>query len=132
MNLLNGLNIDERFTRTDSAGTRYFLEDGIGSTVALADASATLQTQYTYEAFGKATSSGAASTNPCRFTGREDDGTGVYYYRARYYNTTLQRFISEDPLGLRGGDANLYKYVGDDPIDFTDPFGLGRPVLSGI
>ena len=47
-------------------------------------------------------------------------------YRARYYNATLQRFISEDPLEFGGGQTNLYGYVGDDPIDFTDPLGLHR------
>ena len=47
-------------------------------------------------------------------------------YRARYYNATLQRFISEDPIGFQGGQANLYAYAGDDPIDFIDPFGLDK------
>jgi hypothetical protein len=45
-------------------------------------------------------------------------------YRARYYNATLQRFISEDPIGLKGGDANFYAYVGNDPVQLTDPLGL--------
>jgi RHS repeat-associated protein len=57
-------------------------------------------------------------------TGREHDGPTGHYYRARYYHPTLQRFISEDPLGLMGGDANLYAYVFNSPIIFTDPFGL--------
>ena len=39
-------------------------------------------------------------TNPFQYTGRENDATGLYYYRARYYSPTLRRFISEDPLGL--------------------------------
>src|ERR1700730_6884450 len=43
---------------------------------------------------------------------------------ARYYNPALGRFISEDPIGFAGGQANLYAYVGNDPVDFTDPFGL--------
>jgi RHS repeat-associated protein len=47
-------------------------------------------------------------------------------YRARYYHPALQRFISEDPSGFNGGDANLYAYVRNDPIDLIDPFGL-RP-----
>jgi uncharacterized protein RhaS with RHS repeats len=45
-------------------------------------------------------------------------------YRARYYNATLQRFISEDPIGFGGGDINLYAYVYDDPIGLKDPYGL--------
>jgi len=66
------------------------------------------------------------NTNPVQYTGRENDATGLHYYRARYYNATLGRFISEDPIGFLGGQANLYAYVGDDPIDFIDPLGLKR------
>lgn len=46
-----------------------------------------------------------------------------YYYRARYYSPTLQRFISEDPIGFRGG-INKYAYVGNSPIIHRDPEGL--------
>ena len=52
--------------------------------------------------------------------------SSLYYDRARYYNATMQRFISEDPLGLGGGDMNFHAYVGNDSLDFTDPFGLRR------
>jgi hypothetical protein len=47
-------------------------------------------------------------------------------YRARYYNATLQRFISEDPLELSGGDANFYVYDGNDPVDYIDPSGTDK------
>jgi hypothetical protein len=47
----------------------------------------------------------------------------LYYYRARYYDATIGRFTSEDPLGLSAGDANLYRYVGNSPLNFTDPTG---------
>ncbi|WP_287130278.1 RHS repeat-associated core domain-containing protein [Candidatus Cyanaurora vandensis] len=72
----------------------------------------------------------AASTNNLTFTGREDDGTGVLYYRARYYSPRLQRFISEDPLGFGGGDSNLYRYAGNSPNVETDPLGLYGEVTS--
>lgn len=58
-----------------------------------------------------------------QFTGRENDGTGLYYYRARYFSPTLQRFISEDPIKFAGG-LNLYSYVENNPIMDSDPFGL--------
>lgn len=58
-----------------------------------------------------------------QFTGRENDGTGLHYYRARYYDPTFGRFVSEDPLGFRAG-PNFYAYVGNDPINRIDPFGL--------
>jgi RHS repeat-associated protein len=122
-NLLTGLGIDEIFTRTDAAGARSFLTDGLGSTLALTDAFGVVQSQYTYEPFGKTTATGAASTNAFTYTGREDDGTGLYYYRARYYHPALQRFISEDPIGFHGGDVNLYGYVFNDPVNLVDPTG---------
>ncbi len=143
-NTLAGLGVDEYFTRTDSAGTRAFLTDALGSTVALTDPAGAVQTQYTYEGFGATTTSGPTSTNPFQYTGRENDGTGLYYYRARYYLPSVERFLSEDPiLAVRclqqtfpdlaprfspkpkaSGPLNAYAYVGNNPIGFTDPSGL--------
>ncbi len=125
-NLLTGLGIDQVFSRTDAAGETSFLTDALGSTIALADTSGVIQTSYTYEPFGAATSTGASSTNRFQFTGRENDGaSGLYFYRARYYGPTFGRFISEDPLGFPGGpDANLFAYVGNNPVSLIDPFGL--------
>jgi len=65
-----------------------------------------------------------STTNSQNYTGRETDGTGLHYYRARYYHTDLQRFISEDPIGFDGGAANLYAYVFNSPMAFVDPLGL--------
>jgi RHS repeat-associated protein len=53
-----------------------------------------------------------------------ETGTGPYYYRARYYDQSLGRFISEDPLGFDGGDVNFYQYAGGQPINVVDPSGL--------
>jgi RHS repeat-associated protein len=91
------------------------LADGLGSTLALTDNTGTVQTEYTYEPFGTTMVNGAASTNPFQYTGRENDGTGLYYYRARYYHPELQRFTSQDPIGFGGEDINLYTYVRNDP-----------------
>ncbi|MDH5641086.1 MAG: RHS repeat-associated core domain-containing protein [Nitrospira sp.] len=123
-NLLTGLGIDEFFTRTDGGGSRALLTDALGSTVALGDGTGSLVTQYTYEPFGYTTQTGAASTNSFKYTGREDDGSGLYYYRARYYHLRLQRFISEDPIGFRGRQMNLYGYVRNAPTVYIDPYGL--------
>lgn len=122
-NLLTGLGIDEYFTRTDGSGRRTLLGDALGSTLALTDDAGTVQTQYIYEPFGTTTVTGQATSNPFQYTGRENDGTGLYYYRARYYSPTRHRFIAEDPLEFEGGDANLYAYVWNAPLDFIDPFG---------
>jgi RHS repeat-associated protein len=120
--MLTGLNMDEFFQRTDSNGAQDFLTDAVGSTLAFADAGGTIDTTYTYEPFGSTTISGA-STNPYQFTGRENDGTGLYFYRARYYSPLFQRFISQDPIGFGGAAINLYGYVTEDPIELTDPSG---------
>jgi RHS repeat-associated protein len=124
VNLLTGLGIDEYLTRTTGSGTEYFLSEALGSTVALADGSGAVATEYSYEPFGTATASGTSSGNELGYTAREDDGAGVYYYRARYYHPGLQRFISEDPIDWAGGDTNLYAYVTSDPVNMVDPLGL--------
>lgn len=87
-----------------------------------------MQSQYTYELFGKTTATGVASTKASTYTGQEDDGTGLYYCRARYYDPALQRFISENPIGFEGDDQNLYAYVTNDPLNYVDPEGWGRGV----
>ena len=129
-NLLTG-DLDEYFQRTDSAGARSFLTDALGSTAALADSTGTVQTSYTFDPFGNTTTTGAVTTNSFAYTGRELDATGLYFYRARYYSPTLQRFVSEDPVGFLGG-ANLYRYVSNRPTDLTDPHGLLTPVDTAI
>jgi RHS repeat-associated protein len=122
-NLLSG-GIDEVFTRTDSSGTANFLRDALGSTLALTSSSATSLAQYTYEPFGNTFVTSGSSTNSYEYTGRENDGTGIYFYRGRYYNPTFQRFMSEDPIGFAGGDSNLYAYVRNNPLNLRDSLGL--------
>jgi RHS repeat-associated protein len=130
-NLLTGLNIDEYFTRTASGTTSTLLADALGSTIGLVGSAGSIATSYTYQPFGAATTGGAANTNPYQFTGRENDGTGLYFYRARYYSPTFQRFIGQDPIDFRGGDPNLYGYVWEDPTNWLDPDGLWGIGLIG-
>ncbi len=70
-------------------------------------------------------------TNPYQFTGRENDGTGLYFYRARYYSPTLQRFVAEDPISLGEGHTNLYGYVGENPVGKNDPTGQQAAAVGG-
>lgn len=122
-NLLTGLAVDEYFQRTDSNGALHLLTDALGSTVAALGADGKAIVQYTYEPFGN--TSPAGSSNSYQYTGRENDGTGLYFYRARYYNPLLGRFISEDPV-RPDGTPNFYAYVGNDPVNFIDPFGADK------
>lgn len=101
------------------------LTDALGSILALTDSTGAVQTEYTYEPFGKATVTGSANTSSYLYTGRESDGTGLVYYRSRYYHPELQRFISEDawkPARMKG--KNLYAYVKNNPLRYTDPLGF--------
>jgi RHS repeat-associated protein len=124
-NILGGLEVDEIFSRSDisTAGTSHFISDALGSAIALTDPAANIQADYTYEPFGKTQINGAATTNAFQFTGRENDGNDMYYYRARYYHPSLQRFISEDPLRFAGGDLNLFAYARNSTPNLRDPSG---------
>ncbi|MDP9179776.1 MAG: RHS repeat-associated core domain-containing protein, partial [Gemmatimonadota bacterium] len=75
-----------------------------------------------YDSFGNQTTS---FSTRYKYTGREyDTFSGFYYYRARWYDGNLGRFVSEDPIGFRGGDVNLYGYVKNRPLRHRDPRGL--------
>lgn len=103
--ILTGAGIDERFARDDVGGRTYFLTDALGSTAALTDDDGDVTQQYAYDPYGNVTLSNPLSVlnNPYQYTGRENDGTGLNYYRARYYSPGMSRFVSEDPIGLAGG-----------------------------
>jgi RHS repeat-associated protein len=104
------------------------LADHQGSIRQIVDNTGSLLNQITYDSYGNITN----QTNPSvtfrfGYTGREWDGeTGQYYYRARYYDARVGRFLSTDPIGFTAGDANLYRYVGNSPTNFTDPSGEYR------
>lgn len=120
-NLLAG-GLDEIFTRSDATGTSNVIADGLGSWLALSDATGGQLADYSYGTFGQSAHSGNSSSH--YYTGREEDLDGLYYYRARYYSPGQHRFLSEDPVGFAGGDVNLYAYVKNNPVNFTDPSGL--------
>ncbi len=129
---LYGPGIDEPLERKGGSTTSYYSQDELGSTVHLTDSAGTIAESYTYEVFGQPTIRDGSGTviptsavgNRFLFTGREwDSETGLYYYRARYYNPKTGRFLSRDPLGYLP-DVNLYRCVGNDPTSRIDPSGL--------
>src|SRR6266576_3304029 len=120
---LNGPGIDNKIRQKGSSTstTYYFSQDHFGSTTALTGTTGKLVERITYDAYGN--SVGSTSTR-YGYTGRERDQlSGQLYYRARFYDPQLGRFISEDPIGLVGG-LNLYSYVENDPMLLSDPSGL--------
>jgi RHS repeat-associated protein len=126
--LLSG-GTDEWFSRTTGTTTTTYLTDALGSPLAIGGADGQLSTQYTYDPYGVRTQTGTTGGDSIGFTGREDDGTGLMYYRARYYDPTLGRFISRDPIGI-GGGTNLYQYAAGAPTNYTDPSG-NNPLIAG-
>ncbi len=122
---------DEPLEQIASGTTSYYQQDGLGSVTSLSSTAGALgNNTYTYDSYGNTTTS-ASVVNPFRYTGREFDAeTGIYYYRARYYDQSVGRFLSEDPSGPNGG-LNLYDYVVNNPINLYDPTGLrGSPTCG--
>jgi RHS repeat-associated protein len=127
---LTGFGMDETLGRTVGSTKADYLADRLGSTLALTDASANMSANYSYEPYGKSTKFSGSDQTALTFTAREDDSTGLVYLRARYLDPATGRFVSEDPLGLSSGDANLYSYVSANPINYSDPTGLHKRCLA--
>jgi RHS repeat-associated protein len=106
------------------AGERFFLKDHLGTVLGATDQNGVLLYWTTLDAFGQPLSPGPAGADPIRFAGRPyNEALGLYEMRARFYDPVLGRFTQEDPLGMAGGDVNLYRYAGNNPLQFNDPTG---------
>ena len=131
--LMTGLQMDEHIARIalnqgETPQVKTYLTDALGSVIATAKADQSLEVGYAFSPYGQTQKVGvenqiAGSENSSQYTGRENDSNGLYFYRARYYDPVLKRFISEDPIGLSGG-INSHAYVEGNPISTTDPTGL--------
>jgi RHS repeat-associated protein len=116
---------------SSSGGLTFYHQDWLGSVVLLTSATGTKQESYTYDVWGKVTAVDASSQPVAApqsrflFTAREFDAeTSLYHYRARAYSPSLGRFLQTDPIDFGGGDANLFRYGANNPVNFTDPSGL--------
>jgi RHS repeat-associated protein len=115
-----------------TAGKTYFYHaDGQLSITALTDTAGKVAARYRYDAFGNPLMAKGNVMNPYRYTGRRwDKATGLYYYRLRYYDAGMGRFLSKDPAGLWGG-LNGYAYVDNNPVNAVDPQGAWVQILIG-
>jgi RHS repeat-associated protein len=121
---VHGPGVDEALVADDGTALSYYHADGLGSVVRNTNATGAVILSRQYDAWGNLQVD--ASEPGYGFTGREwNPEIGLYYYRARYYDPKVGRFISEDPIRLRGG-LNLYRYVRNGPVSRWDPFGLAE------
>ncbi len=103
-----------------SGGIEYYHYDGQGNVIALSDNTGGASENYIYDPYGKTETN---TGNVYRHKGRRlDFETGYYYYRARYYDPEIGRFLSADPIGY-GDGLNMYAFVGNDPMNYRDPSG---------
>jgi len=122
-NFLHGIGIDDP-AMLDRAGAKsYYFGDGLGSIREMTDATGTLQNSYSYGAWGELRTSSTTVANSYGYTGREFAEEGLYFYRARYLDPGLGRFISEDPMGFYAS-INFFAYSLNNPIEYLDAFGL--------
>jgi RHS repeat-associated protein len=124
---LYGLNIDQVLAQDSPTGMVSALADRLGTVDTLTDGVGNVVDTRTYDSFGKLLNESDPTVSfRYGYTGREEDQeSGLDYYRARYYDPNVGRFISVDPIGFDAGDTNpnLYRYVGNNSTNWTDPTG---------
>ena len=132
---LYGIGLESQFSSDD---IKYYDFDDGGSTSGLTGSNGTYVNRYTYQPFGQEIEEFESIENDFEFLGQwgiAEEADDIYYMRARHYEPNLGQFMSDDPVGLLGGDHNLRRYVGNDPINWIDPVGLGswrkRPLANG-
>jgi RHS repeat-associated protein len=129
---LHGAGTDEHLAVHQDGQWYYYHQDGLGSVMSLTDTAGSIAAAYSYSSFGNSTQDTGALDQPYRYTGREwDSETGLYFYRARYYDPTIGRFISEDPIGFKGSGTDFYAYVRNNPTNLIDSLGLKVTIVIG-
>ena len=142
----HGLRVDEPLIMDRASQSYFYHVDALGSITALTDVSGNIAQTYIYDSFGNIVAQTGTIQNPYTYTGREfDSESGLYYYRARYYDAKVGRFITVDPtlrlylsefgcvmsnIGVMStnniitGFGHFYIYVENNPVNYTDPTGL--------
>ena len=122
---LFGDRIDQLIASNDSQGrTNWYLADKQGTVRTIVLESGANEIHYGYSSFGAVIrTSGIPFDNRFLYNSRESTSTGIYFYRARFFDTANAGFLSRDPTGFSGGDSNLFRYVNNSPSNATDPTG---------
>jgi RHS repeat-associated protein len=131
---LFGAGVDQIEADESGGSVLWALTDHLGSVRDVVDNSGVVQNHIVYDAFGGVTSqSNSSVVFRYGYTARELDAeSGLQYNRTRYLDSFNGRFISEDPINFAGGDANLYRYVGNSPVTRIDPSGLSSRELTAL
>ncbi len=104
--------------------TSYYQNDHLNTPQMLIRPNGAIVWQGQYDAFGEVTQTNTQVSNPLRFPGQyQDDETGLHYNWYRYYDNSIGRYVTSDPIGLDGG-VNTYGYVYGNPLKYFDPYGL--------
>ena len=133
----HGPGIDEPLIMEKAGASFFYHADGLGSITEITDSLGALKQRYTYSSFGKIESTLDPNfIQPYTFTAREfDPETGLHFYRARYYDPGIGRFLQEDPdpgSFINPSTLNKYSYVVNNPVKFVDPSGERGGVLIKI
>lgn len=124
-----GPGIDEPLATKIGSNIYYYSVDGLGSVALLTNTSGVVQNSYVYDAWGVTRSQSGSIANPFTYTSREANEAGMMYYRARYYNPNIGRFVSEDQL-KSSHQVSLYSYVSSRPLLYSDPSGRQKELTK--
>lgn len=134
---LHGPGIDQPLADEQPAKLHWLLPGQLGTITDVVEYDSGTDTStninhLTYTSFGHIASQTNSAHEPYyTYTAREWDGDSeLYYYRARWYDPVVGRFVSEDPIGFDGGDSNLLSYVVNSPYDLSDSSGLEARAIA--
>jgi RHS repeat-associated protein len=115
-----------------SSGTYLLHSNHRGDIISVSDFSGSWVAEYQYTPFGNPLSESGTFSSRYRFSSKELDVSGLYYYGYRYYAPQLCRWISPDPIA-EVGDFNLYRFCENDPVNFVDSLGNeSRPITEKV
>ncbi len=128
----HGNKLDQPLSMERGGQSYFYHADNLGSIRKVTGSTGAVVNSADYASYGSLENNVEGVQNPFFYTGRElDIESGLYYFRARYYDPVAGRFISEDPIGFIGG-PNIYEYVNGNPVNMTDPLGLVTPFTPPV